>query len=113
MSTIKEQKPIIYALIRANLFDHLVAQCDNFTSKRGKEPISMFWKAFGLIKLGRIDQALQVLESFQSRRDLLYPVCQAMLYAHNQSVNVDQEAVETLTAELSVAEDVTVSIDLL
>jgi tetratricopeptide repeat protein 21B len=104
----KEFKPIAYYLIRRGWYDQLLRLCDGIISKKGKDPVSLYWKAFSLGQTGNIQDALRQLEGFQSRRDLQYPVTLALLYFHKKASTVDRDAVDALKAELSVAEDVTV-----
>lgn len=106
----KEFKPQIYYFIRRGWYDQLSAFCDGIMAKKGKDPVALYWKAYASGMNGNVNEALRLLESFQSRRDLQYAVSIALLFFHKRAQNVDREAIDTLKSELSVAEDVTVRI---
>jgi hypothetical protein len=105
----KDQKAAIYYLLMRGYHGQLLTFCDSIISKKGKDPVSLFWKAFALGTSGNINEALHLLDSFQARKDLNYPVTMAMLYFHQRMQSIDHEAVEMLTAQLSATEDVAVS----
>jgi hypothetical protein len=104
----KELKSSIYYFIRRRWYSQLVKSCDAAMAKKGKEPITLFWHAFGLGMTGNISECLRELETFQARKDLQYPVNLAMHFFHKRAANVDRDALASLTAERSIAEDVAV-----
>jgi hypothetical protein len=75
--------------------------------KKGKDPLLLYWQAYGYAMNGSVNDAIRVLESFRSRRELQLPISMALLHYHNMAALVDHEAIDGLKAELSVAEDVT------
>ena len=106
----KEFKPQVYNYVRRGWHDQLINLCENMMAKKGKDPLALFWKAFGLGMSGSVNDALRLLESFQSRKDLQFPVTLALLYFHKKANPIDREAMASLKSELSIAEDVTVNI---
>lgn len=105
----KDFKPLAYYYARRNHHDLLIQLCDTQLAKKGKDPIILFWKAYGLGKAGYIKDCFKQLDVFHNRKDLQLPVTLAMLYFHKNAPSYDQETVDSLSAELSIAEDVTVS----
>lgn len=105
----KETKPQIYFLIRRGWHDQLLRLCDGVIAKKGKDPMITYWKAYALGMTGNIPECLRQLESFQSRRDMQFPVTLALLFFHNRARQLDHDTIDSLTSELAIAEDVTVS----
>ena len=105
----KDLKPVVYYLLRRGWYGQAASACEAAMTKKGKEPVSLYWHAFALGMQGQLSDAIRELETFNSRRDLHYAMHVALLYFHRKAVNVDRETVSSLRAELSVSEDVTVS----
>lgn len=99
-----------YYYIRRKWFSQLVQSCTEVVDRKGKDPITLFWKAFGLGMIGDIDGCLRELDAFHARKDLQFPVNLAMIYFHKKAPSVDREAVRSITAELPLAEDIAVRI---
>lgn len=105
----KDLKPQLYYYIRRGWYDHVAQLCESTMAKKGKDPVTVFWHAFSLGRMGLISEALSKLETLQSRKDLQLPMVVAMIYFHQKANSVDRETVRALKQDLSVAETVTVS----
>ena len=104
----KEFKPLVYYYIRRGWFTQQLKFCESIISKKGKEPLVVFWKAFALGMSGRVKDSIRELSQFESKTDMKYPVTLALHYFHQRSERVDDELISKLSMELSVAEEVTV-----
>lgn len=104
----KETKPQIYYFARKGWYEQLGNICDAQIAKKGKDPVSVFWKAFSLGMGGSIQACTKLLETFQARRDMQYPASLALIYFLKRAPSVDHDAISTLQSELSIAEDVAV-----
>ena len=104
----KETKPQIYFFARKGWYEQLGNICDAQIAKKGKDPVSVFWKAFSLGMEGSIQACTKLLETFQARRDMQYPASLALIYFLKRAPSVDHDAISTLQSELSIAEDVAV-----
>lgn len=104
----KELRPVYFYYIRRQWYAQLIQSCSDLIEKKGKDPITLFWRAYGLGMSGNIDGCLRDLDSFHARKDLQFPVNLAMVYFHKKAPSVDRETVRSLTSELSLAEDVAV-----
>lgn len=103
----REVKPQIYYLARRGWHEQLLKYCDGTIQKKGKDPITVFWKAYALGMMGNTMECKRQLDSFSQRRDLALPVTMSLLYFNRKSPNPDREVISSLTQELAIAEDVT------
>ena len=109
----KEAKPQIYFFARKGWYEQMADICDAHIQRKGKDPVSVFWKAFSCGMTGNIRDCTKLLESFQARRDMQYPASLALIFFMKKAPVVDHDAIMSLQNELSVAEDVTVCPSLL
>lgn len=100
----------VYYLLRRQWYRQVIQQCQEVMAKKGKEPLALFWYSFALGMSGDVRECLRQLESFQARKDLQFPVNAALLFFHRKMQPIDHETVAALKSELSVAEDVAVSL---
>jgi hypothetical protein len=105
----KDLKPQLYYCVRRGFYGQLAQTCEAVMSKKGKDPVTLYWHAFALGMMGQLQECQRELDSFQNRKDLQLPMVAAKLYFHQKAVNVDREEVESLKQDLSVAETFTVS----
>eukprot|EP00607_Mallomonas_marina_P008435 CAMPEP_0182424556 /NCGR_PEP_ID=MMETSP1167-20130531/10752_1 /TAXON_ID=2988 /ORGANISM="Mallomonas Sp, Strain CCMP3275" /LENGTH=1377 /DNA_ID=CAMNT_0024604441 /DNA_START=94 /DNA_END=4227 /DNA_ORIENTATION=+ len=103
----RDFKPLLYFYIRRGWHSQQLKFCENFISKKGKDPVSVFWRAYALGMTDRIQECLRELRGFEARKDMQYPVTLALLFFHQRDARVDEETVDTLNAQLQVAEEVT------
>ncbi len=106
----KELKPVVYYLLRRGWYGQAIQACEAAMSKKGKEPVTLYWHAFSLGMSGNTTEAIREFESFQARKDLHFAMNVALLFFHRRAAQVDKEAVNTLKSELPISEDVTVSL---
>jgi hypothetical protein len=110
----KEYKSLTYYYINRGQYGQLIQICDGYIAKKGKDPFSLYWKAYGLGMTGNVSECIrQMQETSKSRKEMQYPVSIALIYFYRMCSNVDREAIQVLTSELSIVEDVAVRIFLL
>ena len=65
----KDLKSLFYFYCRRGYHDQLISQCDSIANKKGKDPICMFWRAYGLGMSGSIPDCIAQLEAFSNRKE--------------------------------------------
>jgi tetratricopeptide repeat protein 21B len=106
----KEFKAVSNYLLFRRQYDDLLRLCEVTITKKGKDPIVLFWKAFCIGMTGNSKEAIRQMDGFSSRKDMQFATTSAIIYFHSIQKPVDREAIETLKNELSITEDVTVNV---
>lgn len=105
----RDSKALVYHLCRQGWHEQLLNLCDSMIAKKNKDAFALFWRAYALGMAGNVTSAISVFEDYQAKRDLQFPSTLALAYFHQRLPRADHDLIEQLNAELSVAEDVTVS----
>ncbi|CAM9140679.1 unnamed protein product [Discosporangium mesarthrocarpum] len=98
-------KSLISYYLREGLYQHVVDEATSQIKKRGNDSYLLFWKAFALGMQGCVPEAIREFESIKSKRDVEYGVVVALLHFHGKAKMIDREAVEMLSATLTITED--------
>ncbi|XP_073386115.1 uncharacterized protein [Physcomitrium patens] len=83
---------------------HIQSYCTHLLLKRPREPILLFWHAYGLILEGSYSEALLEMEPLQDHRELQVAVLAAMLYSHERSPSPDTDTIHTLRRRLETVD---------
>lgn len=88
----------------AGYFRHIQTVCNEALKKRSNDQTLLFWRAFGMLKEGSVNEAIREYEAVASRGDLqlALPVKLALLHAHKASKVVDNEEVMRLEQEIDM-----------
>lgn len=79
---------------------HIQSYCTHLLAKRPREPILLFWHAYGLMLEGSYSEALQEMEPLEDHRELQVAVLASMLYSHEHSASADADIVHNLLRRL-------------
>eukprot|EP01041_Mallomonas_annulata_P001871 gene1871-3629_t len=110
----KEFKPLLNYYARRGWNTQQLTFCESFIAKKGKDPSVVFWRAYALGMTDHIQESIRILEGFESRTDLQYPVTLALINLHESDPRGgDEETLDRLKATLLVAEDVTKEVGML
>ncbi|XP_054846941.1 tetratricopeptide repeat protein 21A [Eublepharis macularius] len=96
-------KIIYYA--REKYFNHIIHLANIELSRCANDPLMLFFKAFGTLFIGQIQESISLLESAQKRHvDVSLCCIQALLHAHRSLQNADSSAISELVNKLKEME---------
>jgi tetratricopeptide repeat protein 21B len=84
---------------------HIQAVCNEVLKKRAGDNVLQLWKAFGLALEDSLQDAIQILESLRTKKDVALAALSVLLYAHRQQKLVDHEAVMGIENAISLEEN--------
>ncbi|CAM9895733.1 unnamed protein product, partial [Ectocarpus sp. 12 AP-2014] len=100
-----DYKSLINYYLREGLYQHAADEASEQIQRRGNDTFLLYWEAFALGMEGLIPEAIRKMENLRSKHDVELGVAMALLFFHGKAKMVDREAVETLTATLTITED--------
>ncbi|CAN0392522.1 unnamed protein product, partial [Pylaiella littoralis] len=100
-----DYKSLISYYLREGFYQHAANEATEQIQRRGNDTYLLYWEAFALGMEGLIPEAIRKMENLRSKHDVELGVAMALLYFHGKAKMVDREAVETLTATLTITED--------
>ncbi|XP_006890641.1 PREDICTED: tetratricopeptide repeat protein 21A isoform X2 [Elephantulus edwardii] len=83
-----------------NYFHHAQHAAAVGLEKFGNEPVFQFLKAYGILKEGRVQDAINDLESIRNHPDMSLGAIVALIYTLKRCEIIDREAVEELEGDL-------------
>ena len=87
---------LIQYYAREKYWHHIIDACQE---ELRRDPILLFWKAFGVFNEGNPTEAIRDLGTISQRREAAYAACIAQIYYHKNCKLVDSEAVSFLQAQ--------------
>jgi tetratricopeptide (TPR) repeat protein len=91
---------LITFLARKKFYHQVYTAATQALTKRANDPVLSFWKAFGMLKEGRISDAIRDLEQLRGKQGVQLPVLLCLKIAHESSKLVDREAVQIIDKEI-------------
>lgn len=87
---------LIHFFARKGLFQHVHTAASQALTKRTNDPVLLFWRAFALLKQGKIPEAMRELEAVRGKQGVHLPVLMCLKTAHQSSRHVDINEVNEL-----------------
>ncbi|XP_042302110.1 tetratricopeptide repeat protein 21B isoform X2 [Sceloporus undulatus] len=81
-------------------FRHVQTIASEGVKKFGSDPVFIFYRIYGTLMEGHIQEALLELESIKNKPEVSLCTLMALIYAHKKSQNPDQEVIMELDAKL-------------
>uniref|UniRef100_A0A803T842 Tetratricopeptide repeat protein 21B n=1 Tax=Anolis carolinensis TaxID=28377 RepID=A0A803T842_ANOCA len=81
-------------------FHHVQTIASEGVKKFGNDPIFIFYRIYGTLMEGHVQEALLDLESIKNKPEVSLCTLMALIYAHKKSPNPDQEVISELDAKL-------------
>ncbi|XP_061464567.1 tetratricopeptide repeat protein 21B [Rhineura floridana] len=81
-------------------FRHVQTVASEGLKMFGSDPVFVFYRIYGILMEGRIQEALLDLESIKNKQEVSLCTVMAMIYAHKKSPNPDRDVILELDAKL-------------
>eukprot|EP00741_Cyanophora_paradoxa_P023819 tig00021623_g23008.t1 len=91
---------------REGLYRHLQTVCSEVLKKRAGEPTLMFWRAYGMVMEGSVNEGIREYEQLLNRKEIALAVYAGLAHAHQNSRTVDREALRDMQSRMQAEERV-------
>uniref|UniRef100_A0A663ES27 Tetratricopeptide repeat protein 21B n=1 Tax=Aquila chrysaetos chrysaetos TaxID=223781 RepID=A0A663ES27_AQUCH len=81
-------------------FHHVRAAADEALGRVGSDPVFLFYRAYGALRTGDIQEGIRQLESIKNKQEVSLCTMMALIYAHKKSPNPDRDAILELDAKM-------------
>jgi len=88
---------------RTGYYRHIQTVCNEFIKKKpsSPDPALVFWRAYGAMREGSINESIRDLDSIRREGELLFAILVALLHAHQLSKIVDNDEISRLETALA------------
>uniref|UniRef100_A0A8D0EDX2 Tetratricopeptide repeat protein 21B n=2 Tax=Salvator merianae TaxID=96440 RepID=A0A8D0EDX2_SALMN len=94
------QQVLIYYYCQEGCFHHVQTLASEGLRMFGNDPVFHFYRIYGILMEGHIQEALVELESIKTKQEVSLCTMMAMIHAHKKSPNPDREIILELDAKL-------------
>uniref|UniRef100_A0A8C8SD14 Tetratricopeptide repeat domain 21B n=1 Tax=Pelusios castaneus TaxID=367368 RepID=A0A8C8SD14_9SAUR len=94
------QRALLSYYCREGHFRHLQRAAEEGLKKLGYDPVLLFYRAYGLLLEGHVQEAIRELESIKNKQEVSLCAMMALIYAHKKSSNPDRDAILELDAKI-------------
>eukprot|EP00961_Rhodomonas_salina_P303981 3941432-Rhodomonas_salina.13 len=91
---------LIHYYARKKLYHSLQTAATQALQKRANDPTLLFWKAFGVWKEGKTQDAIRDFQSIRGKQGVQLPVLLCLKQAHEEARSVDREAVQEIKEDI-------------
>uniref|UniRef100_A0A8C0G591 Tetratricopeptide repeat protein 21B n=1 Tax=Chelonoidis abingdonii TaxID=106734 RepID=A0A8C0G591_CHEAB len=92
--------PSIIYYCQEGYFRHVQVAANQALQKFGNDPVFLFYRAYGMMLEGHVQEAIRELESIKNKQEVSLCTIMALIYAHKKSSNPDRDAILELDAKL-------------
>ncbi|NXO03695.1 TT21B protein, partial [Rhinopomastus cyanomelas] len=85
---------------REGYFEHVRAAAAEALEQLGGDPVFLFYRAYGTLRTGDIQEGIQQLESLKNKQDVSLCTMMALIYAYKKCRNPDRDAIMELDAKM-------------
>ncbi|XP_041896700.1 tetratricopeptide repeat protein 21B isoform X3 [Corvus kubaryi] len=94
------QQALLNYYCQEGRFQHARAAADEALARLGGDPVLLFYRAYGALRTGDVQESIRQLESIKNRQEVSLCTMMALIYAHKKSPNPDRDAIVELDARL-------------